>query len=392
MQIFFYFSLLICIIFTACKNPSLETADQKYTHLRLERPSQIKDTEGLKDLSHVIKEQIEFFDRLVQNKTGTSAFSLSYAQDQLNTLRLFYEGLENSHSEDDFYHFLGDNFNFYKSTGSEGKVLFTGYYCPVLNGSLTQSETISYPLYSLPQDLVTLKLSDFGIDMSKTLKGRVQGTEVVPYYTRKEIDEGMGFQGMPLIYVRDPVEAFILHIQGSGFVQLEDASLFPVHYAGTNGHKYVSLGGVLINDNKIPKSRMSMQAIKAYLHSHPEEVKSYLYKNPSYVFFKQGDEKGALGSMGLPVRGARTIAADSNVFPKGSIAYIVTEKPVSHDEKGKIVKEKFSAFVIDRDTGGAIKGPGRVDIYWGIGRDAEFTAGYMKSYGQVYYLRKKEAK
>ena len=135
---------------------------------------------------------------------------------------------------------------------------------------------------------------------------------------------------------------------------------------------------------------MSMQAIREYFRTHRETTKKYLYRNPSYVFFKKGDKEGASGSLGIPVRAGRTIAADGNIFPKGSITYIATQRPVSRNKKGIVVEEKFSGFLIDRDSGGAIKGPGRVDIFWGIDEKAEFRAGYMKSYGEIYYLRKKE--
>ena len=239
----FLFSLLLTI---ACEKATLKIADQSYIHLTLQKPSLVRDTEELMGLKSVVKEQIEFFERLITNQTETKAISLAYAQEQIESLSLFYKGLTTAHSQEDFYRFVNENFDYYKSAGVDGKVLFTGYYCPVINGSLKKSEEFSYPLYQMPDDLVTIKLSDFGIDIPKILRGRVQGTRVVPYYSRKEIDEGLGFKGTPLIYVNDPVEAFILHIQGSGYVKLEDGSLFPAHYAGVNGHPYMSIGKILI--------------------------------------------------------------------------------------------------------------------------------------------------
>ncbi|HLC15925.1 MAG TPA: MltA domain-containing protein [Thermodesulfovibrionia bacterium] len=379
---------LLFFIFTSCITTPLNIGGRNFPDLHLSSPETITDDAELQGLKETVREQIGYFENQVKN--SKDAEKVVYAQGVLENLKLFHEGLIQAASPQDFYRYVDDNFDFYKSSGNKGKVLFTGYYCPLLNGSLEPSEKYYYPLYTKPSDLIAVNLIQFGVQTErKTITGRLSGNALVPYYTRQEIDKGSGFTGTPLVYVDSALEAFILHVQGSGVVQLPyNSTLFPVQYAGANGHPYVSIGRLLIDDGKINKEAMSLQTMRAYFQTHPEDFEHYAHQNPSYVFFQPGDKRGALGSMGLPVREGRTIAADSEVFPKGSIAYIVTERPVAGGSQ--VSNVKFSRFVLDRDTGGAIKGPGRVDVFWGNGTDAEFTAGQMKSYGEIYYIQKKQ--
>jgi len=377
---------LLLFIFTSCVTTPLNIGGLNFPNLHLSSPEMITDDAELKGLKETVQEQIQYFEKQAKNTQDTQ--KLAYAEVVLENLKLFHEGLIQAASPQDFYRYVEDNFDFYRSSGNKGKVLFTGYYCPLLNGSLEPSEKYYYPLYTMPADLITVNLNQFGVKERKTIVGRLSSNTLVPYYTRQEIDKGSsGFTGTPLVYVDSALDAFILHVQGSGIVQLPDNTLFPVQYASGNGHPYVSIGRLLIDDSKIDKEAMSLEAIRAYFQKHPEDLEHYAFQNPSYVFFQAGDKRGALGSMGLPVREGRSIATDSEVFPKGSIAYIVTERPV--DRGQGVSNEKFSRFVLDRDTGGAIKGPGRVDVFWGYGKEAEFTAGYMKSYGEIYYLQKR---
>lgn len=382
-----YFNFLLIFIFVSCESPppSLNVGNTQFPALYLSSPELISDDEELHGLKKVVQEQIEYFEKQIAYTQDKQ--KLAYAKESLENLKLFHRGLIQNYSSQEFYRYVKENFDFYKSSGNKGKVLFTGYYCPLLNGSLEPSTEYHYPLYALPDDLITVNLSQFGIEGNKTIRGRVVEKKLVPYYSRQEIEQGIGFSGEPLVYADSALDAFILQVQGSGVVQLSDSTLFPVQYANANGHPYVSIGRLLIDDGEITKEAMSLQAIRDYFKKHPEDFERYAWQNPSYIFFQPGDKRGALGSMGLPVRAGRSIAADSKVFPKGNIAYIATEKPVS---VGKSIEyKKFSRFVIDRDTGGAIKGPGRVDVFWGYGKKAEFTAGYMKSYGEIYYLHKK---
>ena len=378
---------LLIFVLISCETPRLlSIGTSQFPALYLSSPELIYDDEELHGLKEVVQEQIEYFEKQIAYTQDKQ--KLAYAEESLENLRLFNTGLIQAPSPQEFYSYVKENFDFYKSSGNKGKVLFTGYYCPLLNGSLEPSTEYYYPLYTLPDDLITVNLDEFGIEgKNKTIRGRLVGKVLIPYYSRQEIDQGVGFSGKPLVYVDSALDAFILQVQGSGVIRLPDNKLFPVQYAGSNGHPYVSIGRLLIDNGKIDKEAMSLQAIQDYFEKHPEDFEHYAWQNPSYVFFQPGDKRGAIGSMGLPVRAGRSIAADSEVLPKGSIAYIATEKPVAVGKK--VRTEEFSRFVIDRDTGGAIKGPGRVDIFWGYGKEAEFIAGYMKSYGEIYYLYKK---
>jgi membrane-bound lytic murein transglycosylase A len=171
-------------------------------------------------------------------------------------------------------------------------------------------------------------------------------------------------------------------------VRLDDGALVRVNYAAANGRPYRSIGKLLIDRGEVSREEMSMQRIRSYLDDHPEQLEEILSHNPSYVFFRIA-ERGPLGNISVPLTGGRSIATDSRLFPKGALAFIVSEKPVI-DEKGKILRwEPFSRFVVNQDTGGAIRGPARVDLFWGEGKIAEIAAGHMKQMGKLFFLVKK---
>jgi membrane-bound lytic murein transglycosylase A len=263
--------------------------------------------------------------------------------------------------------------------------LFTGYYEPLLYGSLKQTDTFRYPVYSRPDDLVTYDRSGGG--KKRVDIGRKEGNNVVPYYTRQQIEE-MGSAGMnafPIAWVNDPVALFFLHIQGSGKISLESGQMINVHYQISNGHPYKSIGKYLIDKKKLSKETVSMQSIREYLNTHPDEVDDIFNYNPRYIFF-ENVEKGPLGCFNIELTPGRSLALDRQIAPAGALVFIRTEKP-EVDLSGKIQTwKRFSRFLLNQDTGSAIKGPGRADIFWGSGPYAELAAGYMKHPGNLYYL------
>ncbi len=182
---------------------------------------------------------------------------------------------------------------------------------------------------------------------------------------------------------------FFLHIQGSGIVKMKNGEEMYVGYDSSNGHVYRSIGKLLLDEGKLNKEEISMQSIKKYLKENPGEIDRVLLYNPSYVFFKEKKDI-AIGYVGVPLIDARAIATDTRLFPQGALAFVEASKP-EVVEKGEIKQwVKFSRFVLNQDTGGAIKGPGRVDFFWGKGEYAEIAAGHMKHQGRLYFLVKKK--
>ncbi len=281
-------------------------------------------------------------------------------------------------------------FTLFKSIGSDGAgaVLVTGYYEPWLEGRRTPDARFTIPIYHKPEDMLTVDLSLFPAAKSQArIVGRAQGDEVVPYFTRGEIAAGaLAGKGIELLWLEDPVDLFFLQVQGSGKVTLEDGTEVRVQYDAQNGLPYRSLGKVLIDLGVLPADQVSMQAIRAYFKDHPDKL-PLLNQNASYTFFRL-EKDGPYGSTGAILTPGRSIATDAKVFPKGAPALLRSRKPVL-DARGQVRGwEPFSRLVLNQDTGGAITGPGRVDLFWGGGPMAEAGAGRMKEPGEIYFLLK----
>lgn len=293
---------------------------------------------------------------------------------------------------DAFFRYLSENYAFYSSAAPQ--VTFTGYYEPLLRGSLRQSPEYPYPLYGRPDELVTVDLPRFYFFKEQNnlpqIRGRVDGNRLIPYYTREEID----FQGrlagrnLEIVWTDSLVENFFLHIQGSGVVQLEDGRRVFVGYADQNGHPFRSLGKYLLEQKLIGRGQLSLQGMKAFLKERPDVIPGALSANPSYIFFKIS-EQSATGTFGARLTPWRSVASDPRLFPLGALAWIECEKPV-FDARQRITGwERFGRFVLNQDTGGAIRGADRVDLFTGHGELSELVAGGMKQPGAIYFLLKK---
>ncbi len=287
-----------------------------------------------------------------------------------------------------------------------GEVLVTSYFEPVLNGSLKKTEQYHQALYKKPEDLVKVDLKSFTENMpglkfpqdlfeNKTLpsvlKGRLLSSEkparIVPYYDRSQIDSGNALQNKKLeLAWADPIDVFFLQIQGSGIIQFHGGKKIHVGYAEQNGHSYSPIGKFLLDT--IPKEKITMQSIEKHLRSLPlAQARKILEMNRSYVFFQE--LKGsAQTSFGVDATAGRTIAADQNYFPKGTLAFIQYERPEftspTDDEPARWIPS--SRFVLDQDIGGAIRGTDHIDLFWGRGDIAKQTAGVMKNKGRLYYF------
>jgi membrane-bound lytic murein transglycosylase A len=268
------------------------------------------------------------------------------------------------------------------------EVLFTGYYQPVIEGSLVETSEYRYPIYGKPTDLVTLDGVAAGSgEAARKISGRVEGDRVAPYYTRREIDHAKLLRGLGLeiAWVKDPIELFFLHIQCSGVLRLRDGRKVHIGYAGQNGRPYRSIGRLLIDQGKISQTEMSMQRLRRHLAENSEQRDEIMAHNESYVFFRV-TEAGPFGSLEVPVTAGRSIATDSRFFPKGAAALIYSESPVLNGAGRLIGWRPFVRFVLNQDTGGAIRGFQRADLYMGSGDDAGAHAGYMNSPGKIYFL------
>lgn len=261
--------------------------------------------------------------------------------------------------------------------------LFTGYYEPTLSGSRTRNERHRWPLYRRPRELVELDLGRFRSGLAgESILGHVHDGSFVPFHRRDEIDAGnLAGRSLELVWVDDPVDAFFLHIQGSGRVELQDGSVMRVGYAGQNGHAYAAIGRELVRRGAMPLEEVSMQSIRAWLEDHPNQRQQVLHTNPSYIFFRELEGPGPIGSLGAPLTPQRSLAADRQVVPLGAPVWVATTAPaVGGGEQG------FERLMSAQDTGGAIRGAQRGDVFWGPGDEAAAIAGRMKHPGRLWVL------
>lgn len=344
----------------------------------------------LDNLVFGIDQSVAYLDRIPTDRLfrfGRDTYSAQHLRRSLTVLRNFAEGAPGPSAVN---RFIARNFRVYRSIGGpeSGRVLFTGYYEPHLNGSLSPDARYRFPVYARPRDLMVIDLAPFSDALKgKRIVGRLQDNTVVPYLDRQaiEADEAFARKATPIAWVDDRIDLFFLHIQGSGRIYLNTGGFIRVHYHGANGHPYRSIGRLLIDQGKIPAEEMSMQRLKAYLQDHPEEVDAVLHHNPSYVFFKT-EASGPIGAIGVDLTPGRSVAVDRRVFPMAAPAFLQTRIPVV-DGHGRIDRwVDLSAFALNQDTGGAIRGPGRVDIFWGNGPYAEIAAGHLQHPGQFYLL------
>lgn len=266
--------------------------------------------------------------------------------------------------------------------------LMTGYYAPHLDASPVADERHVHPLYARPPELQEVDLGQFHPRWAgQRLTCRIVDGRVVPLPARAAIDQGgaLAGRGLELAWVRDPVDVFFLHIQGSGILRLPDGSVRHVLYDGKNGHQYTSLGKVLIERGLAPAQGMSMKVIRDYLAAHPEQVPELLATNPSYVFFRLGDS-GPYGAMGKLLTPRVSVATDPGLVPLGAVLALEATLPPEAPGGPAL---RVAGLALAQDTGGAIKGH-RLDYYCGDGPGVEFLAGHIKDPATVHLLISRE--
>lgn len=268
----------------------------------------------------------------------------------------------------------------------EAEGQFTGYFEPLVTGARTPGGPFSVPLRRVPDDLVQVDLGLFAEDLSgRKITGRVADGTLEPYFDRASIEQGaLDGRGLEVFWLDDPVDKFFLQIQGSGQVRLPDGETVRVGYAGQNGRSYRAIGRDLIEMGELTIETVSLQSIRAWLEAHPDRAAELMNRNPSYVFFHEleglADAPGPLGSQSVPLEPGRSLAVDRAFLPLGVPVWLETVAPFPDGER------PLRRLMIAQDTGGAIKGAVRGDVFWGAGPLAEHVAGHMNSRGRYYIL------
>ncbi len=278
--------------------------------------------------------------------------------------------------------FFERRFRPFQAVGEDGETgLITGYYEPELAGARRRSDAYPVPLYTRPGDLVTVDLSEFGSGFGgERLAGRVENGRLRPYHSRAGIVGGaLHGEGIEIVWVADPIAAFFLQIQGSGRVRLPDGEIVRLGYAATNGRPYTAIGRVLVAEGALAREKVSLQSIRAWLRANPDEQRRIMDRNESYVFFREIAGEGPIGTLGVPLTPGRSLAVDFRLMPLGVPLWIDTVDPLD-------TARPLRRLVIAQDTGGAIRGAVRGDLFWGAGREAEERAGRMRSPGRYYVL------
>jgi membrane-bound lytic murein transglycosylase A len=283
--------------------------------------------------------------------------------------------------------FVTQRFRPYRAANNaEPKGLFTGYYEIELEGARARSARYAVPIYGMPKDLVTADLSEFDSSLSgKQIIGRVVANKFRPYPDRAAIEvSGLGDNAPVLAWVDDAVGAFFLHIQGSGVIRLANGEIMRVGYAAKNGQPYRAVGRVLIDRGALAKEDVSMQSIRAWLEANPTDANAVMAANPSYVFFRALPKRdpprdGPDGAQGVTLTAGRSLAVDRRFVPLGIPVWVASQNPDRPEFQTR-------RLVVAQDTGGAITGPVRGDVFWGTGHEAGERAGLMREFGSYYFL------
>ena len=272
-----------------------------------------------------------------------------------------------SRTAKDLQQAVSREFDLYQSVGrdSDGGVQFTGYYEAKYKASRTRTAEFQYPLYSLPPDFWQWRS---------------------PHPTRAMLEGSKQLAGLEIAWLSDRFQAFLVHVQGSARFELPDGNLLTVGYAGKTDQPYRSVGAEIVRDGKMRLEDVTLPTLIEYFQKNPQDLVTYLNRNPSFVFFRETNGRPATGSLGVPVSAERSIATDKKIFPSGGIALIRTEIPFENPITGQLELRQIQRFVLDQDTGGAIRGAGRVDIFMGTGDRAKQRAGLIKGDGELYYL------
>jgi membrane-bound lytic murein transglycosylase A len=347
--------------------------------LRPARPDEIPDFSPAWDQRSGLEEAARYSLEYLSRNSSQTAFPYgSYVTHEraVASLEEFIAVLQSARSPQELDQQIKSRFEVFISRGcdEQGTVLFTGYYRPIFDARMQPDGEFRYPLYRKPADLAQDQFT-----------GKYARQGGGGYYTRAEIDRGaLANQGLELCYLRDRFEAYIVTVQGSGKLRLQDGSFFEIGYAGDNGHEYQSIGQSLVSSGQLAPEQLSLQGLIRHFKEHPEQLDQVLAINNRYVFFTPRTG-GPYGSLNVPVTPFRSIATDKQVYPRACIAFMQTQLP-ARDASGSIQNYGYSAFALDQDTGGAIRAAGRCDVFMGTGPEVGELAGRTLAEGKLFYI------
>ena len=373
-------SLGLCLVWSGCAPLGRQPARPLQ---RVATLPALRDDADRESLTAAIRESLHYFERLPDDRAVTFGDTQIPARAMRTAMADLLVMLAASPSPETLAAELDRRFVAFRAEAA-GSVLVTGYYLPLLPARPAADARFRHPVLGRPPDLVTVALGDLGAPCAcrEQLAGRVVGGALKPYATRAEI-EAAGTMGAPVLaWVEDPVGLFFLQVQGSGILSFPDGRTKTIGFAASNGLPYVSIGRLLVERGMLTLDQASMPAIREWIAAHPAEGERLLRENPRYVFFRELTGP-PLGSLGAAVTAGRTIAVDPAVFPAGALGFM--HVPAVGANPG------FSRLVLSQDAGAAIRGPGRVDVYFGAGAAAEAVAGRLRSPGELYFLAPRAA-
>jgi len=367
--------LLFALILSGCSTP-------KHSVFISDNIPDFKEKGTSTSLNPALTKHIKYLQNFPQETTVEIGEKIySYAELVLSLKH--FQTLQNNYTAEELSIKIQEDFNVYQARGnnaSSHNVFITGYFEPIFKGSSSPSDIFRYPIYTTPPDLITKKDS-----VGTKVFRQADTSSLLPYYTRKEIETQSVLQGYEAAYLKDPIDAFVLHVQGSGKLEYPDGSLHSFGYAANNGHNYKSIGRFLVDEGKMNLQETNMDSIRAYLNTHPKEQNSVLHHNPRYIFFTEKGNKAPVGSNGIELTAERSIAIDQEVLPWQTLYFLESTLPTI----ARQTPDNFSSFMLAQDSGAAIKGAGRVDVFWGNGEKAKDIASHMKERGRLYFLIKK---
>jgi len=358
------FTFILILLSSGCaKKPQIMFDSLARTHLQKSSFSQLPDWNK------------ENHDEVLENFINSCKSS--------KTKKIYQDLCEEAKNTEDSKNFIEKEFSPYKiyTQDHEQEGLLTGYYEPQLKGSLRKTSKYKYPIYTTPKDLIVVDLSSIYPDLKNyRLRGKLQGNKLVPYEKRKESSLEASTSDV-ICYTDSKIDLFFLEVQGSGRVLLENGETLFISYDNQNGHKYSSIGKYLVSIGALELEDVSLQTIRAWLDENPHRIDEVLNYNDSVVYFKESDQ-AATGSLGVCLTQERSVAVDRRYIPLGSMLYLNT----------KIQDKDVSKIVLAQDTGGAIKGPVRADMFLGYGEEAMQIAGELKSELELWIVLPKNKK
>lgn len=352
---------------------------------------------NVKKLLGALEQQITWFKKNTEKTFNFGNRKISSAQ-MTESLLKFKEIIMTSENEESLKEIIKRYFDIYVLNKGHGKTLLTSYYSPVYKGNLTRTDEFKWPIYKMPDDAFFIQTNDFDSLFLKPGEARTAHSvvaridsaskKILPYFTREEIDNQNALAGknLEIVYLKNYLDQFLLHIQGGGFIELPDSTYLKLNFAGKNSHPYKSIGKILVDEGKIAKEEINLETIKEYFEKNPEDIHRVCNINKSYVFYEKADsvyqeissEMAPYGSLNFPVTEKVSLACDKKYFPGGELAFLVAT--------GEQTADTLETFVIDQDTGGAIT-ENHFDFYAGIGEEAgRFAGTFFSKQASLYFL------